>query len=281
MTVVRGRLILITGAGSGIGYETARSFANRGANLVLADINAAALEKVRAEIAATGVECFAHTCDVASAESVATFAAAVQRAVGAVDVLINNAGIAFMGRFEETPVAQWRRVFDVNVIGIVHCIQAFLPAMRAAGGSRKIVNVASAAGFAPIPNLSAYSASKHAVIGLSEVLAQELCDTNISVLVVCPGIINTNVVHVSATAPGITAAQLQGVRKYYQDHGCHPRVVAEDIARSVEKDDAYVFTGPTAKAGYFLMRLSRRLARKLTISGARKSGFLKLQGESL
>ena len=138
MTVVRGRRVLITGAGSGIGYECAHSFAKRGANLVLADINATALEKIRAEIAATGVQCFAQTCDVASAESVATFAAAVQRAVGPVDVLINNAGIAFMGRFEETPVAQWRRVFDVNVIGIVHCIQAFLPAMRAAGGPRKI-----------------------------------------------------------------------------------------------------------------------------------------------
>ena len=149
-------------------------------------------------------------------------------------------------------------------------VSARQSAMRAAGGPRKIVNVASAAGFAPVPSLSAYSASKHAVIGLSEVLAQELYDTNISVLVVCPGIINTNVVHVSATAPGITVAQMQGVQKYYKDHGCHPRVVAEDIVRSVEKDDAYVFSGPTAKAGYFLMRLSRRLARKLTISGARK-----------
>jgi NAD(P)-dependent dehydrogenase (short-subunit alcohol dehydrogenase family) len=274
MKPLKDRLVLVTGAASGIGYECARSFAKRGARLVISDINATALEKARLELTAAGARCHAIACDVASEESVDAFAAAVQRDVGPVDVLVNNAGIAFLGSFEETPLEQWRRILDVNVIGIVHCVRAFLPSMRGAGGERKIVNVASLAGFAPAPNMSAYAASKHAVVGLSEVLALELHDTPVSVLIVCPGIINTPIVHVSGTAPGMSDAQIRKLQQYYDAKGCHPSVVAEDIVRAVERDDIVLPTGPMARVGYLLMRLSRRLARKLTISGAKESGYL-------
>jgi NAD(P)-dependent dehydrogenase (short-subunit alcohol dehydrogenase family) len=274
MKPLKDRLVLITGAASGIGLECGRSFAKRGARLVISDIDAEALEKARLELTAGGTRCDAIACDVASEASVNALAAAVQKDFGAVDVLVNNAGVAFLGSFEETPLAQWRRILDINVLGIVHCVDAFLPAMRAAGGKRKIVNVASLAGFAPAPNMSAYAASKHAVVGLSEVLALELHDTGISVLIVCPGIINTPIVHVSGTAPGMTDAQIAKLQKYYDTDGCHPSVVAEDIVRAVENDAIVLPTGPMAQAGYVLMRLSRRLARKLTISGAKKSGYL-------
>jgi len=274
MKNLKGLQVLVTGAASGIGLECARAFAQRGANLVISDVNATALESARAAIAATGVQCFARTCDVASEESVAGFARAVHETVGPVDVLVNNAGVAFLGSFEQTPLSEWRRIFDINVLGIVHCIRAFLPAMRAAGGVRKIVNVASLAGFAPAPNMSAYAASKHAVVGLSEVLAMELHDTDISVLVVCPGIINTAIVHVSPTASGMSEAQIHKLQKYYADEGCHPSVVAADVVRSVENDDGFLFTGPAAKLGSTAMRISRRLARRLTIAAARKSGYM-------
>ena len=274
MKPLKDRLVLVTGAASGIGYECARSFAKRGARLVISDINVEALEKARLELTTGGASCHAITCDVASEESVNAFAAAVRRDVGTVDVLVNNAGVAFLGSFEETPLTQWRRILDINVLGIVHCVDAFLPSMRAAGGKRKIVNVASLAGFAPAPNMSAYAASKHAVVGLSEVLALELHDTDVSVLIVCPGIINTPIVHVSGTAPGMTEAQIAKLQKYYDTDGCHPRVVAEDIVRAVENDAIVLPTGPMARMGYLLMRLSRRLARKLTVSGAKKSGYL-------
>ncbi len=274
MKPLTGKQVLVTGAASGIGLECARAFARRGANLVVSDVNAQALETVRAEIAGLGVTCYARPCDVAREESVLEFAAAVQQDVGAVDVLVNNAGVAFLGGFEQTPLAEWRRVWDINVMGIVHCLRAFLPAMRRAGGERKVVNVASTAGFAPMPNMSAYAASKHAVVGLSEVLAMELHDSGISVLVVCPGIINTAIVHVSPTASGMSAAQISKLQKYYETDGCHPRVVAEDIVRSVEKDEAFLFTGPLAKLGYAGMRLSRGLARRLALATARKSGYL-------
>jgi NAD(P)-dependent dehydrogenase (short-subunit alcohol dehydrogenase family) len=274
MKNLKGRRVLVTGAASGIGLECARAFARRGANLVITDIDAPALEKARGEISAMGVQCLARTCDVSNEASVGSFAAAVQDAVGPIDVLVNNAGVAFLGGFEETPLSQWRRIYDINVLGIVHCIRAFLPEMRRAGGERKIVNVASLAGFAPAPNMSAYAASKHAVVGLSEVLAMELHDTAISVLVVCPGIINTPIVHVSPTGSGMTAAQIRKLQKYYADKGCHPSVVAQDVVRSVETDDAFLFTGTAARLGQLAMRISRRLARRLTMAASRKSGYL-------
>jgi short-subunit dehydrogenase len=274
MKNLRGKQVLVTGAASGIGLECARAFAKRGANLIISDINGTALEKVRGEIAAMGVQCFAQASDVSREESVTDFATAVQQAIGPVDVLVNNAGVAFLGSFEQTPLAEWRRIYDINVLGIVHCIRAFLPSMRSAGGARKIVNVASLAGFAPAPNMSAYAASKHAVVGLSEVLAMELHDTEISVLVVCPGIINTAIVHVSPTASGMSTAQIQKLQQYYANEGCHPRTVAGDVVRGVERDQRFLFTGPSAKLGYTVMRVSRSLARRLTIAVARRSGYL-------
>jgi short-subunit dehydrogenase len=275
MNATNTRTVLVTGAASGIGYETARSFAKRGYQLVISDINEAALNEVQQEFSAAGARCFAKTCDVASIDSVAELCAAAIAESGDIDILVNNAGVAYLGGFEETPLSDWRRIFDVNVMGIVHCINAFLPRMRAAGGRKKIVNVASLAGFSPAPNMSAYAASKHAVVGLSEVLALELYGSEISVLVVCPGIIETNITQgTGMTAPSITGAQLAKLQRYYHEHGAQPSVVAEGIIRSVERNDAFLFVGPMAKSGHTMGRISRRLARRMTISGARKSGYL-------
>lgn len=275
MKSLAGKTAVVTGAASGIGLECARALARQGCRLVISDLNAAALGELQRELGTSGVHCVALPCDVANAESVTAFAAATHAALGPVDVLVNNAGIAYLGSFEETRIDWWRRTLDINVLGIVHCIQAFLPAMRAAGGERKIVNVASLAGVAPAPNMSAYAASKHAVIGLSETLALELHDSPISLLVVCPGIINTNIVRTSGmTAPGITETQMQKLRAYYVEHGCLPDVVARDIVRSILNDDQYCFTGPMAKPASMLARISRRLTRKVTIRDARRSGYL-------
>ena len=270
-----GLTVLITGAASGIGYETALAFARKGAKLVISDINEAALDKAKNEIAANGTVSLALPCNVADQDSVNAFAKAVTERVGPLDILVNNAGIAYLGSFEETPADIWQQIYEVNVLGIVHCIRAFLPAMREAGGTRKIVNIASLAGFVPAPNMAAYAASKHAVVGLSEVLAMELHDTDISMLVVCPGIINTNITQGEGrAAPGMSDAQLEKLRQYYIDEGAHPSVVAADIVKAVVKDSLFAFTGPMAKSAHAVSRLSRRLARKLIISSAKKSGYL-------
>ncbi|HVN43375.1 MAG TPA: SDR family NAD(P)-dependent oxidoreductase [Steroidobacteraceae bacterium] len=275
MSTVSGKTVVVTGAAAGIGYECALAMAQRGATVVLSDINEAGLEEARGQIAAAGGRCLAHPCNVASEESVRAFAALVQQTAGSPDVLINNAGVAFLGPFEDTPVAQWRRIYDINVLGIVHCVQAFLPGMRAAGGPRKIVNVASLAGVSATPGLSAYVASKHAVVGLSESLAMELDGTELSVLVVCPGIIDTAIVTPkSGLAASISEEQQHKLQQYYHDHGCHPRVVASRVVKSVEADDQYLFVGPLARIGTLAAKLPPRLARRLTLANARKIGYI-------
>jgi NAD(P)-dependent dehydrogenase (short-subunit alcohol dehydrogenase family) len=263
--------VLITGAGSGIGRSCASAFARRGAQLIISDINAGALEQTRQEVLALGASCIAHVCNVADEASVQALAAAV----GMVDVLVNNAGIGYLGSFLDTPLPAWQRVMDVNVMGMVHMCRAFLPAMQASGRQAAIVNVASTAGFAPAPTMAAYAASKHAVVGLSEVLAMELAGTPVTVTIVAPGIIATNIVNVRANvSTAIPDAQLHKLQAYYDANGAEPALVAEDIVRAVQRGQAVLETGPYARLACGVMRLSRRLARRLTLASASKFGYL-------
>ncbi len=268
---IDGARVLITGAASGIGLACAEAFAARGARLILSDIDPEALRREGARLNAHATI----ACNISSAEEVAQLAQAVERATGGVDVLINNAGIGYLGAFEDTSIAEWQRVIDINVVGMVRVIQAFLPAMRAAGRAGSIVNVASTAGFAPTASMSAYAASKHAVVGLSEVLAMELHDTPIKVTMVAPGIVNTNIVKARRNiAPGINPAQIERLQAYYDTKGCTPDVIARDIVRGVERGVPLVRSGPYAALLCTMMRLSRRLARRVAINSSRDIGFL-------
>lgn len=269
-----GKCVLVTGAASGIGYECARSFAARGADIVMTDINAERLAAAQADIERLGVRCLALVCDVADDSSVAAFADRVLAQVGNIDVLINNAGVGFLGAFLHTPREAWRKSFDVNVMGVVNMTRAFLPAMRKDGAPRAIVNIASAAGFAPTPSMSAYAASKHAVVGLSEVLAMELGDSNVAVTIVAPGVVNTDIVQANAyVAPEVSGAQLHKLQAYYKAKGCAPRIIAEGIVRGVRAGKAVVAVGPFAQLSCALMRLSRKLTRKVTLASAKSIGF--------
>jgi short-subunit dehydrogenase len=273
-TVV-GKWVLVTGAASGIGLSTAQAFARRGANLVLTDVNPAALEQAAAGIAAMNVKCLPLVCDVGDEASVAQCAAAVLAAGLTPDILVNNAGVAFLGGFLETPLAQWQRTLNINVMGIVHMVRAFLPAMQAAGRPGLIVNIASTASYLPAANMSAYAASKGAVKLFSEVLAMELDGGNVSVQCVYPGIVNTAIVGgVKTVGTNVSAAQLARLQQYYLAKGCAPDVVGEDIARAAMAGTAHVYTGPMSWLGHVVSRISSSLSRKLSIKAARSSGYL-------
>ena len=270
-----GKLVLVTGAGSGIGLEIALAFARAGARLVITDVNTGALGVAEAAVAALGASCVAVRCDVTSEEEMLGLAERVKAQAGVPDILVNNAGIGYFGLFLDTPLAAWRRVLDVNVMGVVHGIRAFLPAMRNAGGERWLVNVASTAGFAPAPSMSAYAASKHAVVGLSEVLAMELDGSTVRVMVVCPGVINTPIVAGNAQlAPEIPRSQIERLQAYYVAHGCPPREVADALLRALARGEQLLFAGPLARSASILMRISRRLARRVTLRKAHDMGYL-------
>jgi len=273
---LRDKRVLVTGAGSGIGRATALAFAREGAHIVLCDLHAASLDEVRDAIVSAGGSCSTHGVDVGDEAAMQSLAEAVHKEGGALDVLVNNAGIGYLGAFLDSPMDSWHRILQVNLMGVVHGLRSFLPAMHAAGGFRRVVNVASLAGITPAPNMSAYAASKSAVIGLSDSVSLELrlCESQVGMTVVCPGIINTAITRDTRNvAPAISAQQLARLQAYYAAKGAGAEVVAEAIVNAVKSGRELVLVGPFAKPLYHLRRLSRALLQKVVLVDARKMGY--------
>ena len=196
---VSGRIVIITGAGQGLGRDYALAFAEAGAIPVLAELNGENGRRVAAEIEAAGGRALAIETDVGSPESVAAMVARTLEAHGRIDVLINNAAIfATIPRrkFDEIPYDEWNRVMHVNVTGSWLCACAVAPAMRAAGGGR-IINISSGTVPQGVPGFMHYVTSKAAIVGMTRVMARELGDDNINVNTVMPGYTETEVAHAS------------------------------------------------------------------------------------
>lgn len=192
MTVLRDRTVLLTGAASGIGLLMAERIAARGGRLVLWDQDADALEAVRERLASAGATVSACVCDLGDRQSIEAAAAHALAGHGAVDVLINNAGIVAGKRLLELTDAEIERTFAVNALALFRTVRAFLPAMLERGGGH-VVTIASAAGIAAAPRLTDYSASKSAAIGFDEALRLELARDRAPVrtTIVCPFYIST------------------------------------------------------------------------------------------
>lgn len=187
-----GRHAVVTGAGRGIGAAIALALAAQGARLTLLGRKAATLEETARQLP-PGTATTTLTCDVADEQQVADAIARAREALGPVGILVNNAGQAYSAPLLKTDLATWRRLLDVNLTGAFLCTRACLPDMIAAGHGR-IVNVASIAGLTGAPYITAYCASKHAVIGLTRALARELAPRDITVNAVCPGYTDTDIV---------------------------------------------------------------------------------------
>jgi NAD(P)-dependent dehydrogenase (short-subunit alcohol dehydrogenase family) len=183
---------VVTGGASGIGRGTALELARRGADIVLADIHDERLRETAAVIAALGRRCLPVRCDVTSDADVAALADAAFAAFGTVDLLMNNAGIAVLGPSYRVPMDDWQRILDVNVLGLVRGVNAFVPAMVERGRGY-VVNTASIAGvWAYSWDCAPYITSKFAAYGYSEALARSLRPLGIGVSVLCPGLVHTN-----------------------------------------------------------------------------------------
>jgi NAD(P)-dependent dehydrogenase (short-subunit alcohol dehydrogenase family) len=197
MTESNGKVVLITGAGRGIGKAIALAFAAEKSRVVVTGRTAAALEQVAAEIRAAGAEVLACPCDVTDKPQVKNLQRDVERHFGAVQILVNNVGIAPAAGFLEMPDNLWDDVMRVNVSAAYNCCKTFLSAMVTARWGR-IVNIASTVARVAYPGISAYATSKHAILGLTRSLAIETARSGVTVNAVCPGYVNTELTRENA-----------------------------------------------------------------------------------
>jgi NAD(P)-dependent dehydrogenase (short-subunit alcohol dehydrogenase family) len=188
-TFLTGRTAVVTGGGRGAGEAIAGVLARAGATVVVAARTRSEVDAVAARLTAEGGRVSAFTCDVASPDSVARLESAL-RGVGPVDILVNNAGVAIGAPLAKTSFEDWQRVFGVNATGTFLCTRAWLPGMAERGWGR-VINIASTAGLSGDRYISAYAASKHAVVGFTRAVAAEVAGRGVTVNAVCPGYLDT------------------------------------------------------------------------------------------
>lgn len=250
------RVAVITGAGSGIGRATALAMARRGARLALADIDGTGVAATAHEAAALGAHATHHVLDVTDRAAVARFPAVVRAVHGKVDLLMNNAGVALGGTFEQVAETDFDWLMDVNFGAVVRMTRAFLPLLHASDDAR-IVNVSSIYGIIAPPGQAAYAASKFAVRGFSNVLRHELEGSTVGVSVVHPGGVATKIAQNARAPAGATAEQIEQRRRTMQKMlRMPPAQAGEIIVRGIERRAPRILVGGDAKAAALLERLA-------------------------
>ncbi len=262
-TSFAGATCLLTGAASGIGRATAKAIAAKGGRLVLTDVRSEGLAAASEEIGPAALE--AVLADVSSAAEVGAMARELHQRHGSFDVVLNVAGVSTWGSVERLRHEDWRRMVEVNLMGPINVIEAFVPAMIAAGGGH-LVNVSSAAGLLGLPWHAAYSASKFGLRGVSEVLRFDLRRDEIGVTLVCPGAVAT---------PLVESVEILGVdrdhpaaKKMVEEFVAHarsPEEVADAILTGVERGRYLVFTSRDIQAAYWLQRFAPPLYERLML----------------
>jgi len=261
MKDLRGKTAVITGAASGIGLALARRAAREGMRLVLADLDAGELDAAAADLRAAGADVLARMVDVARAGEVQALADEAFARFGAVHLLANNAGVALCKPAWEVSAEDWAWVLGVNLHGVIHGLQAFVPRMLEGGEEGRIVNTASAAGLLSPPGFAAYSVSKHAVVALSEVLHHDLAlrESRLKVSVLCPAWVRTRIAqsdrHRQAPAgeapsapDGVSEGIAEAVRRA-TEAGLEPEAVADAVFEADAADRFYILTHGATRAG--------------------------------
>ena len=252
---VAGRTAVITGAANGIGRAIAVSLAHRGCHLALADIDEDGLASTAELTRAFGVRVSRHRLDVADRIAVADFPSVVAAEHDGVDVLVNNAGVAVGGTFEQVSEEDFEWLFEINFWGVVRMTRAFMPLLRTSDDAR-IVNLSSIYGVIAPAEQTAYAASKFAVRGFSEALRHELEGSRIGVTVVHPGGIATSIAEKARIPAGVTEEEIALRReKYRKLLRLPPEVAGETIVRGIERRESRVLIGSDAKTISLIARL--------------------------
>ena len=267
MKTLQGRTAVITGAGSGFGLELSRLLAKAGMNLVMADVQAAALEAAAAEIRALGAQVLAQVVDVSKSAQVEALGAATQAQFGAPHIVFNNAGVGAGGLIWEHSLKDWEWVVGVNLMGVAHGVRVFTPMMLAAAGADPayeghIVNTASMAGLLSAPNMGVYNVTKHAVVAMSETLYQDLrlVTDQISASVLCPYFVPTGIHQSERNRPAeMQDAAAQPTRSQLIAQAMSDKAVtsgkltaaqvAQFVVDAIAADSFYIFSHPHALGG--------------------------------
>lgn len=268
----RNKSVVVTGGGSGIGRSLVHAFVKAGAQQVaVTDISQDRLDGIVAEFESSATKVCGYRVDHSSEEQTKAFAEQVRADFGGVDVVCANAGIGGGGLFEKTMIAEWRKMIDINLLGVVYTLRYFVPAMIERGKGGALLITASGAGLVPGPGSACYHMTKAAVSNLGQTLHAELAIHDIGVSVLCPGVIKTGITDVGASTItfGDTKKDQAAARNlydFYVKHGVSPDIVAADALRGLKKNKMIIIT-PTSHilAGWLLYRLSPALLNKLVV----------------
>jgi NADP-dependent 3-hydroxy acid dehydrogenase YdfG len=222
---LEGKVAAITGASSGIGEATALAFAREGAAVALGARRSDRIEDLAGRIEADGGRAAAITVDVTGEDQAHAFVRGAHERLGGLDALVNNAGLMLLGPIEGVDTEQWRRMVDVNVLGLLYCTQAALPLMREGGGG-SVVNISSVAGRVGNPGSAVYNATKWAVVGFSEALRKEAAPSNVRVTCIEPGYVRTEL-----QGHNENPAVREAIERMEQEIG--DVLEAEDIAEAI------------------------------------------------
>jgi short-subunit dehydrogenase len=254
MRELEGKVAVVTGAGHGIGRETAIALAQKGCKLALCDIAEEPLESLRAELEAGGTSVSAHHIDVSDKTQMEAFAGDVIDAHGQAQILVNNAGVTVFASFEEHAVEDLEWIVGVNLWGVIYGCKFFLPHLKAAGEGH-IVNLSSVYGIIAPPLQTSYVATKFAVRGFSESLRAELAEENIGVTSVHPGAIQTNIIRNARLITDTHEVLRNNTQRLFDRLGTTPDVVAARIVKAIEYNSPRVLITKEARVADALKRL--------------------------
>lgn len=257
------RVVVVTGAGGGIGRATALAFSERGCRIAAVDVDEAGLDSLARELAQSGTACSVHRCDVADAEAMEVLPDAVIAAHGAVHVVVNNAGVTLVGPLDQASREDLEWIVGVNLWGVIWGCRFFLPHLLAADRGH-LVNVSSTFGLAGMPMQAAYCATKYAVRGFTEALWEELDDTTVGVTLVHPASFDTGIVEGSRGATGIVRERLEQVQR----RGHPPQVAGRAIVDAVERGRRRVLLGPAAYGMDWIKRFAPLAGNRLITRAA-------------